>query len=296
MKSEIKQIPVYKIYYSSQVEKVHSKTHNKVSLIKRVPTEKGVKEILNSIKKMLKKNKISFDNSFFRIFNHDRVDQLLLYGSDRANQLEKRKFDKTEWEVYPFRLIMDYYFTDKKGRLLDKKGGNLIENSLVKSGKEFFEGGGIRPDVYAGIPDKDVLKYYNKILKKYKYLDKDKTSPYYEYYQKLKKVKEDFPKGEKAVQPEFMLTEKIAMKKLKLMRDDVTFAYKPSNGLGLDYILKNAIRKRVSTEIAALVVYKNLIPVLPRITRGGYDETGLYGFKKKRIDHLVSLFLLIPKK
>jgi hypothetical protein len=288
-------VPVFEIFYKSQKEKVHSKTHQNVSLIKKVPTEDGAREILNDIKKILKKRKISYQKSFFRIFNHDRVDNLLMYGSDRANQLEKRKFDVIEWELYPFRLIMDYFYTDKSGRLLDRKGGVILEKSDVKNPKEFFEKGGIRSDVYAGIPDKEVVKYYNKIVKKYRYLDDEKIEPYYGYYQKLRKVKVDFPKGEKAVQPEFMLTEKFAMKKLGLMRDDVTFAYKPSNGQGMDYILKNAIRKRVSTKIAALAVYKNLIPVLPRITKGGYDETGLYGFKKRRIEHLVALFLLIPK-
>lgn len=288
-----REIPVYEIFYEAKTERVYLKTSGK-SIIKEVPTEKGVKDIIKRIKQILKNKRISYEKSFFRIFNHSRIYNLLAYGSDRTDQLEKRKFDITEWELYPFRLIYDYFYTNKNKEFI-LVDGTLFKNSLIKNSKEFFDRGGIRKDVYAGIPDKWVLNYYNKILKKYKYLEKQKNSKYYKFYIQLKKVKTEFPKKERGLQPEFMLSEKIAMKKHELMREDVTFAYRHDSGLGINYILKDAIRKRVPSKIAALAVYKELVPILPRITKGGYDETGLYGFKRKRLDHLVALFLLIPK-
>jgi len=81
--------------------------------------------------------------------------------------------------------------------------------------------------------------------------------------------------------------EKIAMKKMKLMREDVTFATIPSQGLGylgqssLVYVLKDVLKKRVSDKIAGLVVYKDLIPVQLRKTKGGLDFTVLFKFKKE---------------
>lgn len=287
-------IPIYEIFYKSQIEKVYSKVSGK-SLKKKVPTEKGAEEMLETIKKVLKSKGISYKKSYFRIFNHSRVDNLLLYGSDRAEQLEKRKFDMKEWELYPFRLYWDYFYTNSKGELLLYENGPLFKNAKAKNLKELSKVGKLRPVYELKNPDKDVLNYYNKILAKYKYLEKEKDSNYKRLYFKLKKVKTEFQKGEKGLQPEFMLTEKLAMKKYKLMRDDVLFAYMPSQGLGMKYILKDAIRKRVSDKIAALAVYKNLFPILPRKTKGGYDETGLYSFKKERQKHLVALFLLIPK-
>jgi len=295
MKLKDIKIPIYEIAYDSKPEKVYLKTKGE-SVVKKVPTKKGAEKIIKKIKQILWKKKISYDKSFFRIFDHSRVDHLLMYGSDRANQLDKRKFDKVEWELYPFRLIFDYFHTNKKGEFLAYKNGPLLEDFQASTLKDFHDKGGrIRADVYSGVPDKEVLRYYKKIIAKYRFLERKKDSPYYHFYKKLKSVKKEFPKREKGLQPEFMLSEKLAMKKHRLMRDDVTFAYMPSNGQGMEYILRNAIKKRVPSKIAALAVYRNLVPILPRITKGGFDETGLYGFNKKRINHLVALFLLVPK-
>ncbi|MGV8151481.1 MAG: hypothetical protein ACP5OG_00215 [Candidatus Nanoarchaeia archaeon] len=296
MSHKINNLKIHKIIYEARKEKVHSKVNEGKLLTKYVPTEKSYKQMLSKIKKILKNKGINYHKSYFRIFNSSRLDNLLKYGSDRAEQLEKRKFDKTEWELYPFRLYMDYFYTNDKGELLLYENGPLLKDSNVKTIHEFRANGKLR-DVYdIKVPDKKVLNYYNKITKKYKYLEKEKNSKYYELYQKLKKVKTEFPKGEKAWQPEFMLSEKLAMKKHKLMRDDVTYAYLPSQGMGMEYILLHAIKKRVSDKVSALAVYNNLIPILPRKCKGGFDETALYTFKGNRLNSLVTVFLLIPKE
>jgi hypothetical protein len=293
-KGKAGQIPVYEICYDSTKEMTPIKTLGK-KVLKIFPTERGVEETLSEIKKILKKKRVSYDKSYFRIFNHSRIDNLLSFGSDRADCINKRKFDLIEWELYSFRLVWDYFYTNKKGQLLACKNGPLLKNSMIKNGKEFFDRGGIR-NVYNLETDKEVVNYYKKIVKKYKYLDKDKTSKYYGLYQRFKKIETmDYNKG-KEIMPEFLLTEKMAMKKYGLMKDDVTWAYTPRQGQGMEYILKNAIKNRVHSKIAALAVYRDLKPILPRVTGGGYDETGFYTFKKERIKHLVALFLLIPQE
>lgn len=287
-------IPVYEIYYDFKPEKAYLKTTGK-SLIKLVPTKKGTHQIITKLKNILKKKGYVYDKTYFRIFNSARMNNLLTYGSDRADHLNKRNFDPIEWELYPFRLYWDYFFTNKNREFLIYEKGPLLKNSNIKTIQEFWKKGKIR-NVYSMLPDKDVVKYYNEIVKKYKRYKRDDGSVYHKLYTQMLRVKEEFKKGENAWQPEFMLTEKMAMKKYKLMRDDVTFAYKPKDGQGMDYILQNAIKKRVPSKVAALVAYKDLMSILPRVTRGGYDETALYTFKYDRIKHVIALFLLIPKE
>jgi hypothetical protein len=293
MKS-IPNLPVYEIYYESKPERAFLKTVGK-HVVKHPPTDRGVNEILRKIKSLLKKKRISYNNSYFRIFSHSRVDRLLSFGSDRADCLDKRKFDLKEWELYSFRLVWDYFYTNKKGQLLTRKNGPLLKYSFIKTGKEFFDQGGLR-NVYGNETDREVVDYYNKIVKKYKYLKKDKSSKYYGLYQRFKKIGSmNYNKG-KEIMPEFLLTEKMEMKKYRLMRDDVTWAYTPRQGQGMDYILKNAIKNRIPSKVSALAVYRDLKPILPRVTKGGFDETGFYTFKGKRINSLIALFLLIPKE
>ena len=59
-KMEIKNnIPIYEIFYDAKAERVYLKTTGK-SIIKKVPTEKGVKEIIKKIKLTLKHKRISY--------------------------------------------------------------------------------------------------------------------------------------------------------------------------------------------------------------------------------------------
>lgn len=290
MKKEKSQIPVYEIIYDNEPEIAYLKTTGK-SMKKYVPTDKGMDQIINELKKKLKKLGYDYHKSYFRIFDSKRVNNLLLYGSDRADQLEKRKFDKKEWELYPFRLYWDYFFTNKKQEFILYENGPLFKNATKAMMKKRM----LRP-VYSMPPDEDVVKYYKKIVKKYKKYKKNDGTKYHQFYMNLLRVKQEYSKGEKAWQPEFMLTEKLAMKRFKLMRDDVTFAYKPKDGLGMWYILKDAIKKRVPNKVAALVVYKDLFPILPRMTKGGFYETALYTFKNNRLSHVIALFLLVPKE
>lgn len=294
---KMKKIPIIKIYYDSKKEKVTLKVGPGKTVVKKVPTDEGYNEILDKIWDYFDENKIDNQKIYFRIFNSSRSDNLLKFGSDRADQKNPRKFDLIEWELYPFRLVMDYFYTDKKGNLLTGKNGPLLSRSLLKTHEEFRDAGVYRGYVYDLLPDEDVYDYYAKILKKYKRFEKDKKSKYHNLYVQLKQVEKNFPKGEKAAQPEFFLTEKLAMKKRRLMREDVTFAYKGTGtgAFGLDYILRDVMKKRISDKVAGLVIYKNLKPVHLRKTKGGLDLTALYTFDKNKLDNVVALFLLIPK-
>jgi hypothetical protein len=293
MKSD--KIEVYNITFDSFRKKVATKTGAGGIKLRYLPTEKGFNQIVGKIKSVLNKKGIDFHKVYFRVFNSSRMENLLKYGSDRADYPEKRKFDLIEWELYPFRLIRDYFYTNKKGELLAGKNGVLLSKSPIKTHEEFIKAGGYRGVYTAKTPDKDVYEYYKKIIKKYKYLEKDKGSRYYALYQKLKQVIKEFSKGEKGIQPEFFITEKMAMKKYHLLRDDVTFASKSKGALSLDYILNDALKKRVSEKIACFVVYKDLAPIHIRKTKGGFDSTGLYRFKHNdRKKCVVVLFVLKP--
>jgi hypothetical protein len=291
MKEEVEIIP---INFDSFRTKSHVKVGSGGIKVRYIPTEKGFHQIIGKIKEILKEKHLSFNKVYFRVCNYSRRESILKYGSDRADHIHKRPFDNTEWELYPFRFLEDYFWTNKKGQLLAYKNGPPLSKSTAKNTKEFAESGGYRNVYGTKEPDKHVYQYYKSILKKYKYLEKDKTSKYHSLYIKLKQVEKEFPKGEKGIQPEFFLAEKIAMKKQKLMRDDVTYASKSDSTMNLDFLLTDIIKKRVSEKKACLIIYKDLYPIQDRKTKGGFDSTALYGFKKDRKKCIVSLIVLNP--
>lgn len=292
MKEDIKIIP---IKFDAFRTKAHVKVGSGGIKIRYVPTEKGFHQIIGKIKEILKEKHLPFNKVYFRVCNFSRKEAILKYGSDRADHLHKRPFDPIEWDLYSFRFLEDYFWTNKRGQLLAYKKGPLLSESKAKTDIEFIKSGGYRNVYGTKNPDKHVYRYYKSILRKYKYLEKDKTSKYHNLYLKLKQVEKNFYKGEKAVQPEFMLTEKIAMKKQNLMRDDVTFASKFDSAMGLQFILGDAIKKRIAEKQACLMIYKNLYPIQSRKTKGGFDSTALYGFKKDRKKCLIALVILTPK-
>jgi len=286
-------IPVYTIKFDAVKKKVTLKVGGKTKL-KYVPTEKGREEIEKKIDSFISKKRLKSSNTFLRIFNFSRKDNLLKYGSDRADVRMRRDYDETEWELYTFRLIRDYMYQNKRGDILDGKGGVPIAKSKFKIFYEFYRSRNSSRDFYNISPDKNVLRYYKKILKKYKYLDKERGKFHY-MYQELKKVEKNFSKGAKAHQPEFLIEEKKAMKRHGLMRDDVTFVYK-HGGSQYGYILGMAFETRISEDKACVVVYKDLFQVRP-IRFKHFDHTSFYGFKHRdKLKCVVALFLLEPKK
>jgi hypothetical protein len=65
--------------------------------------------------------------------------------------------------------------------------------------------------------------------------------------------------------------------------------------MSLNYILNDALKKRVSEKTACLVIYKDLIPIHKRKTKGGFDSTALYKFgHKDRRNCVVALLDLVP--
>jgi len=286
-------IPTYKIRYDAVKKKVHLKVGGKEK-IKYVPTDKGIVEISNKIDSVIKRKKLKLNNTYLRIFNYSRKGHLLKYGNDRADSRIRRDFDETEWELYSFRLIRDYMYQNRQGEFLDGRNGTLISKSKFKNFGEFYRNGSGFRDFYNIPADKNVLRYYKKLIKKYRYLEKEKGR-LHDLYIELKNVRENFSKGARAHQPEFLLEEKKDMKKKGLMRDDVTFVYRyGDNQYG--YILGMAMETRISDDKACVVIYKDMYGVSPRKFKH-FDHTSFYGFRHKdKLKCVVALFVLEPKR